>query len=145
MYIVIFQTYFFLFDVDQGGVNVFQDQIRNLVGHNGATNSAAFLTGSLDNRVDGTGTTQTITGTNANAGTATSDGNALINFGNNVLTSVTFDYGNRPGNGTVNSEQFIGLHDIRYGRVPEVNAAWGAIAVCVLAIGVRSRRRTQVS
>ena len=135
---------FSIFDIDRSNVsgNHFQDQIRNIKGTFGSTNNAVAITGSANNTVTSNNTLNAfITGTAIN-GDQTATGNGFFNFGNAVLTSVSFDYGNAPGTG-IDIIQWVGLHDISYRPVPEVNPAWGAITVCGLAIGIRLRRRAK--
>jgi hypothetical protein len=81
--------------------------------------------------------------TGANSGR----GNVTISFGANAIRSFTFTYGS--GSGTVANPtyQHIGLHDITFTPVPEVNPAFGAVLSCigatllVLRHNARHRRR----
>ncbi len=142
---------FTLFDIDKstGSGSTWTDQIRNIRGINsltGTTNGANITAVGSQATLAGTAgnTNQTITG-NAINNDANSGGNATIDYGGKIITSITFEYGNAPGT-PVDSIQWIGVDEIHYRpKVPEVNPALVAMVVCGLAIGVRARRRSTPS
>jgi hypothetical protein len=143
---------FTIFDVDfaSSSGNNYQDQLTNIraVGIDGSL-IAPTITTSANNTRTGTGLNQVVNGiasandTGANSGR----GNVTISFGANAIRSFTFTYGS--GSGTVANPtyQHIGLHDITFTPVPEVNPAFGAVLSCigatllVLRHNARHRRR----
>ena len=137
---------FSIFDIDRSNVsgNHFQDQIRNIRGVGFGITNAVAITGSANNAVTSNNTVNAfVTGTAVSVDTS-GTGNALFNFGNAKVTSVSFDYGNAPGTG-IDIIQWVGVHDIRYRPVPEVNPALAAMLVCGLAMGVRAGRRAKTT
>lgn len=135
---------FSLFDVDkQGGSWI--DQISNITAttYQGTTVGPSSVTGSTDNQVTGSGTSFLVTGTNTNNNTS-NGGNVDINFGNNIVTSITFTWKNTdPGL----ANQVIGLGDISYTPVktPETGSGIAAVAICGLAVGWRRLRKKRAT
>lgn len=91
----------------------------------------------------GTGLTQTLTGI-ANAthtGPSSGAGNATLSFLTDNIRSITFVYGSGSGAQGDPRYQHIGISDITYSRVPEINPAWSAVVSCLSAIGLILRHR----
>jgi len=127
---------FNLFDIDQSGN--YQDQISAISGSFGSTNYTPTITGSPANTVSGA----TVTGNSA-AGDTSSNGNVSIDFGTDLLTSVTFTLGNGNSASRHPGNQSIGIYDINFSpkRVPEVGPGIAAIAVIALVILPHFRRK----
>ena len=132
---------FTIFDVDFDNVNGsggsrYQDQLRAIsaTGINGAL-IAPTITTSANNSLSGTGLNQVVTGhtSSPDSGVGSGNGNVTISFGTASIRSFTFTYGS--GSGTANDPtyQHIGLHDINFTPVPEINPAWTAMLSCVAA------------
>jgi hypothetical protein len=130
---------FTLFDVDfaNSGGSTYQDQLNSItaLSIDGTTLIAPTITTSVSNTLTGSGLTQVVDGTaSVNDLDATSaNGNVTINFGTTAIKSFTFTY--TSGSGTVADPtyQHIGIHDITFTPVPEINPVWGAIGSCLLA------------
>jgi hypothetical protein len=109
---------FSVFDVDFGA-GQFQDQLFNISGTDGTNVYYASLTGSANNTIANNGTaTATATGNIATAENS-GDANVSFNFGSNIVTSVTFSWGNAPTANNPPGNQWIGLSDINYTAAPE--------------------------
>lgn len=130
---------FTIFDVDFSNVsnNTYQDQLSSItaLSIDGTTPVAPTITTSVSNARTGSGLTQVVTG-NASVndlGSNTGNGNVTISFGATAIKSFTFTYGS--GSGTVDDPtyQHIGVHDITFTPVPEINPAWSALGSCLLA------------
>jgi hypothetical protein len=129
---------FTVFDVDFSNAagNTFQDQLRSIqaIDINGNP-VAATITTSANNTDSGTGLTQTVTGlvTGSDTNPGSGNSNVTISFGAIAITSFTFTYGS--GSGTVPDPtyQHIGIHDITFTAVPEINPAWSTIGSCLIA------------
>ncbi len=127
---------FTIFDVDFSNTsgNTYQDQLTNIraVGIDGSL-IAPTITTSANNSLSGTGLNQVVTGTvsTTDTGTNSGRGNVTISFGSAAIRSFTFSYGS--GSGTVANPtyQHIGLHDITFTPVPEMNPALGAVFSCI--------------
>lgn len=144
---------FTLFDIDfsSGGSSNYQDQLRGItaLSIDGTTLIAPTITTGATNSLSGTGLTQVVNGTaSANdTGGGSGNGNVTISFGTAAIKSLTFTYGS--GNGTVSDPtyQHVGLHDITFTAVPEINPAWGTAVSCLIAAvfilrhGVNVRRK----
>lgn len=93
----------------------------------------------------GTGLNQTLIGT-APAANNSSDGNATISFGSTIITDVFFTFSNTAG---APRFQNIGIGDISFTPVPEINPAATAAGSCIAAMGLtlllqrRARRARQ--
>lgn len=95
--------------------------------------------------VSGSGLTYKLTGNTASPDNS-SNGNVTISFGSNMITDVFFTFGNTAG---APRYQDIGLSDINFTPVPEVNPAAVSVASCLLAVGmlvfVHRRRKAKTS
>lgn len=144
---------FSLFDVDyanSGGANPtvrFQDQLRSITATTiNNTTVGATITGSLNNSVTGTSPNQIVDGiaNTASTGTGSGDANVTIDFGTNAIKSFTFVYGSGAANGNIDpTQQKIGLYNIDFTPVPEINPSWSALVSCVLASGLILRHRAK--
>lgn len=130
---------FTIFDVDLSNVtnNTYQDELRSItaLSTDGVTLIAPTITTSAANTRTGTGLTQVVDGISSanDTGTATGNGNVTITFGATAIKSFTFTYGS--GSGTVPDPtyQHIGIYDISFTPVPEINPAWSAVGSCLVA------------
>lgn len=123
---------FTLFDID---VTTNADIISQIYGlaYDG-THIAATITnvGSAVTHT-GTGLNQVLTGNTASAdsGPGSSNGNATITFGSTIITDIFFTFSNTAG---APRFQNIGISDITFTPVPEMNPATTAAASCIGAI-----------
>lgn len=89
----------------------------------------------------GSGLTQTLTG-NAAAGNNTSNGNATISFGSALIYDVFFTFSNTAG---APRYQDIGIGDVTFTPVPEINPAMASVVSCLVAasltVFLRERRK----
>jgi hypothetical protein len=130
---------FTLFDIDFSAAsgNNYQDQLRSIVATSidGTTQVAPTITTSANNTLSGTGLTQVVNGTVSGVDNGPGSGNAnvTISFGTTAIKSFTFTYGS--GSGTVPDPtyQHVGIHDITFVPVPEINPAWSALGSCLVA------------
>jgi hypothetical protein len=140
---------FSIFDVDFASINgaggaKFTDEIRSVVGvaPDGSL-VAGTLTPSADNRLTGTGFNAVVDGVSTTndtgAGSASDGGNVTVSFGNAAITSFTFVYGSGSTAPSDPTGQHIGISDISFTPVPEVNPSWAAAFSC-LAAGYLIRR-----
>lgn len=142
---------FTLFDVDYvdtGKNNIqFQDQIRSITATTiNDTTVGATVTDGLANDSTGTSPNQVINGTanSLSTGSTSSDGNVTIDFGTNAIKSFTFVYGSGTGltgNNVDPTDQKIGIYNINFTPVPEINPAWSALVSCIVAGGLILRHR----
>lgn len=140
---------FNLFDIDFSTANGsnFQDKITSISGMTpGNSTVYATLTGSTANQVSGSGTaTATVVGiaTANDTGTTSSAGNVTIDFGTTAVSRVTFTYtsgtGITGGAGANPTFQHIGISNVSFTPVPEVNPAWFGAISC-LAVGFIIRK-----
>lgn len=135
---------FSIFGIDRPGAgNDYIDQIRSIQGTSTTGVSMAPTISSRGSSVTltGTGLSQVLTGNNsvARTGDTSGAGNATISFGPGVR-SVTFSFGD--DNPAFNNPlaQDISLGNINFSPVPEVNPAFAAAGICLLAV-VTIRRR----
>lgn len=82
--------------------------------------------------LSGSGLTQTLTGNTANANNS-GNGNATISFGSTVITDVFFTFSNTAG---APRYQDIGIGDISFSPVPEINPAAASATSCLFAVGL---------
>jgi hypothetical protein len=130
---------FTLFDIDFSNTtgNTYQDQLRSItaLSIDGTTQVAPIITTSANNTLSGSGLTQVVDGTvsASDLGPGSGNGNVTISFGGTAIKSLTFTYGS--GSGTVPDPtyQHVGIHDISYTPVPEINPAWSAFGSCLVA------------
>ena len=122
---------FTLFDID---VTTNSDIISNIYGvAPDGTHIAATIT-NLGSAVTlgGTGLSQTLTGNAASANNS-SNGNATISFGATLITDLYFTFGNTAG---APRYQDIGIGDITFTPVPEINPAISASVSSFVAVGL---------
>lgn len=133
---------FSIFDVDFSSGN-FQDQLRSIVAvsSDGLTQIAPTITTSSSNSLSGTGLTQVVTGiaTSSDTGAGSANGNVTISFGSNAIKSFSFVYGSGTNAPVDPAFQHIGLHDISFTPVPELNPAWLGGCSCLI-VGFFFRR-----
>jgi hypothetical protein len=137
---------FTIFDVDfaNGGGSTFQDQLRSItaLSADGFTLIAPTITTSSANTLTG-GLSQVVTGiaTANDTGAGSSNGNVTISFGATAIKSFTFTYGSGSGTAADPTYQHIGIYDINFTPVPEINPAWSAVGSCLVAFGLILRHR----
>ena len=131
---------FTLFDVDYSNVpgSTFQDQLRNITATSidGVTSVAPTITTSAANTLTGSGLTQIVDGiaTANDLGTSTGNGNVTISFGATAIKSFTFTYGSGGPSGVTDpTYQHVGINDITFTPVPELNPTWSAVGSCLVA------------
>ena len=130
---------FTIFDIDfaNSSGNTFQDQLRSIQAIDMNGNAvAATITTSANNTLSGTtGLSQVVTGIASGNDTDPGSGssNVTISFGATAIKSFTFTYGS--GSGTVPDPtyQHMGIHDISFTPIPEINPAWSALGSCLFA------------
>lgn len=128
-------------DTDGNGLFSFSDQIRRV-----RTTTDGVQTGNLDltglTTLDGTTVDFNGNGTRIN-GLASTDndgagGNFVLDFGDQRIDSIVFDYRNRRGTSEDDpANQGIGIGNISFTpAVPEPNAAWllGLVALCYVSL-----------
>jgi hypothetical protein len=139
---------FTLFDIDfsNAGGNTYQDQLSSITALSiTGAQVAPTITTSANNTRTGTGLDQVVTGlvsTNdldPNSG----NGNVTISFGTAAIKSFTFTYGSGSGTAADPTYQHVGIHDISFTPVPEINPAWSAIGSCLVAFALISRHRAK--
>lgn len=127
----------FDFDFASASGNNYQDKLSGItaLSIDGVTLVAPTITTSSANTGTGTGLTQIVTGlaSVADTGATSGNGNVTISFGTTAIRSFTFTYGS--GSGTVSDPtyQHVGIHDITFTPVPEINPTWSAVGSCILA------------
>ena len=131
---------FTIFDID---ITTNSDSIGTIVG---IALDGTFVPATISNvgsavTLTGSGFGQQLTG-NAAAADHSSNGNATISFGSTVITDVFFNFSNSSG---THQFQNIGIGDISFTPVPEMNpaamAAGSCIAAMVLTVFLRHRPR----
>jgi hypothetical protein len=130
---------FTLFDIDANAVSGsnYQDQLRSITATSidGVTLVAPTITTSVANTLSGSGLAQIVNGVASatDVGANTGNGNVTISFGSTAIKSFTFTYGS--GSGTVPDPtyQHVGISDITFTPVPEINPTWSAIGSCLVA------------
>jgi hypothetical protein len=138
---------FTIFDID---VTTNSDIIEDIFGIalDGSLVAATITNvGSGVNRT-GTGFGQELAGNVAspNSGPGSSNGNATISFGSTIIRDVFFTFSNTSG---APRYQDIGISDINFTPVPEMNPAMAAAASCIAAMVItivlqrRARRARQ--
>jgi hypothetical protein len=130
---------FTLFDVDfsaASGSN-YQDFLSGItaLSTDGTTLVAPTITTSANNTLTGTDLTQAVTGivSTADSGAGSGNGNVTITFGATAIRSFTFTYGSGSGTAADPTYQHVGIGDITFTPVPEINPAWGAFGSCLVA------------
>lgn len=142
---------FSIFNIDKnvGAAEQYVDQITSISASNGVTTFAPTITNvGPAATLAGTGLTQTITGnaTVPDTGVNSGDGNATINFSQGGITSITFTLAVGPGSTNNPTTQMIGLSNISYTPVPEMNPALAAAGLCSIAATalIRSSKRQRL-
>jgi hypothetical protein len=122
---------FTIFDID---VTTNSDIISEIYGvTSDGTHIAATITNVGSNvTLGGGGLTQTLTGIAANANNS-ANGNATISFGSAVITDVFFTFSNTAG---APRYQDIGIGDVSFSPVPEINPAAASAVSCLFAVGL---------
>ena len=139
---------FSLFDIDfanEGGNGAdFRDQLRSITATavGGGTVSPTITT-SAGNSLSGTGVNQVVNGI-ATVADSAAGGNVLIDFGATAITSFTFTYGSGTTQKSDPTGQHMGLHDITFTPVPEINPALTAALSCFAATGLMVFHRARV-
>jgi len=137
---------FKVFDIDfvNGDGSAYQDQLSSIraLSIDGTTLIAPTITISPNNSLSGSGLNQVVTGTAAtnDLGAGSADGNVTIDFGPNAIKSFTFTYVSGPlfADPTF---QHVGIYDISFTPVPEMNPAWPSVLSCAAAAGLVLRLR----
>lgn len=132
---------FTIFDVDfaNAGASTYEDRLSSItaLSIDGTTLLAPTITTSANNTVTGAGFSQVVVGTASTVDTGPGSGaaNVTINFGTSAIRSFTFTYG---GSGAFADPtyQHIGIHDINFTPVPEMDPAIAASLSCFLALGL---------
>ncbi len=130
---------FTLFDIDLSNVsgNDYQDLLSSITATSidGITLIAPTITTSATNTLSGTGLTRTVNGISSNTdlGGGSGGGNVTIDFGGAAIKSFTFTYGSGSNPGADPSYQHVGIHDISFTPIPEINPGWSALGSCLLA------------
>lgn len=133
---------FAIFDIDaaNSGGSTYQDRIFNVTA---TTIGGATLLPTFSNL----GSAVTLSGVdligNASApdtGAGSGAGNAQINFNASFIRSITFSYGSTNAFSDP-TYQHIGIHDLTFTPVPEINPAWTGVLSCLLASGLVLRHR----
>lgn len=130
---------FTLFDIDFSAAsgNNYQDLLSSITGlsTDGTTLVAPTITTSANNVASGSGVTQVVNGTvsTVDTGAGSGNGNVTISFGTTAIKSFTFTYGSGSGTVADPTYQHVGMHDITFTPVPELNPAWSALGSCLLA------------
>jgi hypothetical protein len=129
---------FTLFDID---ITTNADIISNIYGltPNGTQVAATITNVGSTVTLTGTGLAQELAG-NAAAANNTGNGNVTISFGSTLITDVFFNFGNTAG---APRYQDIGISDITFTPVPEINPAAASALSCAFAAGltIMLRRR----
>jgi hypothetical protein len=131
---------FTLFDIDFSNTsgNTYQDLLSGItaLSTDGVTQVAPTITTSANNARSGTGLTQTVIGitSTVDVGPGSGNGNVTISFGATAIKSFTFTYGSGGPSGVTDpTYQHVGMHDITFTPVPEINPTWSAVGSCLLA------------
>jgi hypothetical protein len=130
---------FTLFDIDFSNVtnNTYQDQLTGITATAmDGTPVAPTITTSVANTLTGTGFNQVVNGVASatDVGSNTGNGNVTISFGSTPIHSFTFTYGSGGPSGITDpTYQHVGIHDISFTPVPELNPAWSAFGSCLVA------------
>ena len=106
---------------------------------------APTITTSGNNVLSGSAINQVVTGTTStvNTGAGSGNGNVTVSFAG-PIRSFTWTYGS--GSAFANpTYQYIGMHDLTFTTVPEINPAWATAFSCIVAarlvLGHRARCR----
>ena len=132
---------FTIFDIDLTTNN---DIISNIYGValDGTQVAATITNVGSGVSLTGTGLTQTLTGNTLIANNS-SNGNATISFGSAIIKDVFFTFSNNAG---APFYQDIGMGDITFTPVPEINPTAASAVSCLFALGltvVLNRRKAR--
>jgi hypothetical protein len=133
---------FTLFDIDFSAAsgNNYQDLLSSIVATSidGTTLVAPTITTSANNVRSGSGLTQVVNGTvsTPDTGAGSGNGNVTISFGATPIKSFTFTYGSGSGTVADPTYQHVGMHDITFTPVPEINPVWSGVGSCFLALAL---------
>jgi hypothetical protein len=133
---------FALFDIDLSNVsgNDYQDLLSSITATSidGTTLIAPTITTSATNTLSGTGLAQVVNGISSNTdlGAGSGGGNVTIDFGGAAIKSFTFTYGSGSNPGADPTYQHVGIYDISFTPVPEINPGWSAVGSCLLAFAL---------
>jgi hypothetical protein len=120
---------FTLFDIDVTTNSDIIDEIYG-VAYDGSYVAATITNVGSAVTHTGTGLNQVLSG-NTGAANDTSNGNATITFGSTIITDIFFTFSNTSG---APRFQNIGIGDISFTPVPEMNPATTAAASCIAAM-----------
>ena len=127
----------FDFDFDNTSSSKYQDKLSGItaLSIDGTTLIAPTITTSSANTRTGTDLTQVVTGiaSVSDLGPGSGNGNVTISFGTNAIKSLTFTYGSGSGTDPDPTYQHVGIHDITFTPIPEINPAWSAVGSCLAA------------
>ena len=137
---------FTLFDID---VTTNSDIISGIYGvaYDGTHVAATISNVGPAVTLTGTGLNQVLTGNSA-SGNNTSNGNATFTFGSTIITDIFFTFSNTSG---APRYQDIGISDITFTPVPEINPTVASVGSCLLAAGMmvfvhrRRKAKTEAS
>jgi hypothetical protein len=126
---------FALFDIDAANVSgsTYQDRVFNISATTTSGGTVAPTISNLGSAVTDTAGVLTGNASVLDTGAGSGDGNATISFSGNAIRSITFSYGSGMlyANPTY---QHIGLYDVTFTPVPEVNPAIAAAFSCLAAM-----------
>jgi hypothetical protein len=141
---------FTLFDIDFSSAsgNNYMDQLRNIraLSIDGTTLIAPTITTSSANTLSGTGLSQVVDGNASvpDTGAGSGNGNVTISFGAAAIKSLTFTYGSGSGTVADPTYQHVGMGDLTFTPVPEINPAWSSLASCLIAAALIFRHGANV-
>jgi hypothetical protein len=145
---------FTLFDIDTliGSGSNFQDKISGIqaTSTDGITQIAPTISAvGPFATLAGTGFNQTLVGNafSSDLGNGSGNGNATISFGGQAIRSLTFTYSSGPDPQGASTYQHIGLYNLAFTPVPEMNPAWLGTSACCFAgawVGWVRRRSARV-
>jgi hypothetical protein len=136
---------FSVFDIDYASVNgangaKFQDELRSIVGiAPDGSQVAPTITVGPNAQLTGTGVNQVVDGiaTTNDTGATSGDSNVNISF-NSPVTSLSFTYGSGASAPTDPTAQHIGIYNLTFSPVPEINPAiFGAVSCFLAAFVIR--------
>jgi hypothetical protein len=139
---------FTIFDVDFGNTSGsnYQDELRSImaVGIDGSL-IAPIITTNVNNVLSGTGLNQVVNGITStpDTGAGSGNGNVTISFGTAAIRSFTFTYGSGTGTVADPTYQHIGMSNVVFTPVPEMNPAFGASLSCIVAMLVVLRHNAR--
>jgi hypothetical protein len=130
---------FTLFDIDfdNVGSSTYQDQLRNMTATAvDGSQVAPTITTSSNNTPSGSGLSQVVDGyaSTTDLGPGSGAGNVTISFGANAIKSFSFTYGSGGPTGVTDpTYQHVGIYNVTFTPVPEINPVWSAVGSCLFA------------